>query len=82
MVYGPSWSKHLLKMYSLARSKNEGPFSGRRSSPQNGGTHYGSTRFAGQILVQKMVAVFWAHWRSVIDFLKVTVFVPVGVGLR
>ena len=25
---------------------------------------------------------FLAHWRSVIDSLKVTVFVPVGVGLR
>ena len=69
-------------MYSLARSKKEGPFSGRRSSPQNGWTNYGSTRFAGRILVQKVVADFWAHWRSVIDFLKVTVFVPVGVGFR
>ena len=71
-----------LNMCSLARSKNESPFSGRRSSPQNGWTHCGSTRFAGCILVQNVVAAFWAHWRSVIDFLKVTVFVPVGVGLR
>ena len=66
----------------MARSKNQGPFSGRRSSPQNGWTHYGSTRFAGCILVRKVVAVFWAHWQSVIDFFKVMVFLPVGVGIR
>ena len=66
----------------MARSKNKGPYSGRQLRPQNEWTHYGSTRVAGRILVQKVVAVFWAHWRSVIDFLKVTVFVPVGVGFR
>ena len=71
-----------LKNVFVGKVKHEGPFSDRRSSPQNGWTHYGSTRFAGQILAQKVVAVFWAHWRSVIDLLKVTVFVPVGVGLR
>ena len=68
------------KMYSLARSKNEGPFSGRRSSPQNGWTHYGSTRFAAWILVQKVVAVLGAHSQLVIGLLQVRVFVLVGVG--
>ena len=52
----------------LARSKNEGPFSSRKSSPQNGWTHYGSTRFAGRILAQKMVAVSWVRWWSVMVF--------------
>ena len=43
---------------------------------------YGSTRFVGRILVQKVVAVFWVHWQFVIDFFQVTVFLPVGVGNR
>ena len=72
----------IFKNFSLARSKNQGPFSGRRSSPQNGWTHYGSTRFAGCILVRKVVAVFWVHWQSVINFFKVMVFLPLGVGIR
>ena len=70
------------KKEKRVRSKNKGPSSGHQSIPQDGWTHSGSTRRAVSILVQKVVAVFGAHWRSVIDVLKVTVFVLVVFGFR